>query len=62
MEDGLRGKRMKKELLRILIPVFIVMIPLRILLEKSPKLLWVWTVGYFLVVLVLYGLSKKVFK
>ncbi|MGF1981723.1 hypothetical protein ACQUEN_01035 [Lactococcus taiwanensis] len=53
---------MKKELLRILIPVFIVMIPLRILLEKSPKLLWVWTVGYFLVVLVLYGLSKKVFK
>lgn len=53
---------MKKDLLYILIPVFIAMIPFRILLEKIPKLLWLWTILYVCLVVVLYVLAKKIFK
>jgi|GEM_PF-6214382 uncharacterized membrane protein len=51
-----------KGLLHVLIPVFLARIPLRILFEKSPKLLWLWTIVYLLIVLVLYLAGKKIFK
>lgn len=38
---------MKKNLLQVMIPVAILMIPLRILYSNYPKLLWLWTILYF---------------
>ncbi len=43
----------------ILIPVFIAIIPLRILIDKAPKMLWLWTIIYIILVLVLYLIGKK---
>lgn len=51
-----------KEILRVLIPVFIAMIPFRILFDKFPKLLWLWTIIYLLIVTILYFIGKKIFK
>ncbi len=38
---------MKKNLLQVMIPVAILMIPLRILYSNYLKLLWLWTILYF---------------
>jgi len=53
---------MKKELLQVLIPIFVLMYPLRLLFDKLPRLMWLWTILYFVIGITSIIVIKKIQK
>lgn len=52
---------MKKQLILVLIPVFIFIIPLRYLIMNYPQKFWLWSILYFIIVTIIIYILKKFF-